>query len=70
MLRLCLFVTSTTVVERSVERVGWNASNQSGEWVLVVLTPTRGQAWNGSGEMAGRIFIRNGLWLETEAREA
>ncbi len=57
------------VVERYFQRVGWNPSDESGEWVLMMLTPTRGQAWNGPGEMTGRTFIRSGRWLDSDVRD-
>lgn len=62
--RLVLFADADpAMVKRYVERVGWNPSNEPVEWALLVLTPTRGQAWNGPAEIAGRTFIRNGSWL-------
>ena len=46
-----------------VERVGWDPADNSGDWVLLILSPTRGQAWNGPGEIEGRTIIRDGAWL-------
>lgn len=53
-----------SLVEGYVERVGWNPGNESGEWVLLLLTPTRGHAWIGPAEIDGRTFIRDGVWLD------
>jgi len=62
--RVVLFADAEpSMVERYVERVGWDPSNEPGQWALLVLTPTRGQAWIGPAEIAGRTFIRNGTWL-------
>ena len=64
--RLVLFADAPqSTVEQYVHRVGWDPSNEPGEWALMVLTPIRGQAWIGPAEIAGRTFIRDGAWLET-----
>lgn len=49
---------------RYVDRVGWDPKTNPGTWCLLVLTPRRGQAWNGPGEIAGRTIIRDGRWLD------
>lgn len=52
------------LVDGYIERVGWDPRQESGAWSLLVLTLTRGQAWNGPGEIEGRTIIRNGQWLD------
>lgn len=46
-----------------VERVGWDPREEVGEWWLLVLTPTRVQAWNGIHEDNGRTIMRDGRWV-------
>lgn len=52
-----------SVVDRYVARVGWDPRGESGEWVVLVLTPRRAQAWNSPAEIDGRTVIRDGTWL-------
>lgn len=50
-------------VDAYVERVGWDPREQSGDWSLLVLTPTSVQAWNGEDELHGRTVMRDGDWV-------
>jgi len=47
-----------------VDRVGWDPGAESGEWSLVVLSPTRIQAWRNVGEIEGRTVMRDGNWID------
>jgi len=53
------------LIARYVERVGWDPRNIEGAWSLLLMTPRRGQAWNGPSEIHGRIIIRNGQWADS-----
>ena len=46
-----------------VEALGWDPRSESGEWVLLTLTPERVWSWNGLHEDAGRTIMRDGAWL-------
>ena len=52
-----------SAVDGYVGRVGWNPSDQSGDWSLLVLTPRTVRAWIGVAEIHGRTIMRNGEWL-------
>lgn len=52
-----------SLTDAYTSRVGWDPGAEDGDWTLLILTITRGQAWNGPGEIAGRTIIRDGAWL-------
>jgi len=51
------------VLAALVERLGWNPADESGDWVLVSITPDRVLSWNSLGEGEGRVIMRSGTWL-------
>lgn len=51
------------IVEAYRERTGWEPGAEGGEWVYVLLRPTRIQAWRNVDEIAGRTIMRDGVWL-------
>jgi hypothetical protein len=46
-------------------RTGWDPGKESGDWVYIVLHPTRIQAWRDVKEITARTIMRNGTWLPT-----
>lgn len=46
-----------------VQALGWDPRSESGDWVLVVLTPELIWSWNGLHEDAGRTIMRDSTWL-------
>ncbi len=46
-----------------VAALGWDPTGESGEWVLITLTPELVWSWNGIHEDNGRTIMRNGTWL-------
>ena len=46
-----------------VAALGWDPTNESGEWVLITLRPQLIWSWNGIHEDNGRTIMRNGTWL-------
>jgi hypothetical protein len=45
------------------ERTGWEPGSDGGDWVYVLLKPTRIQVWRDVGEIAGRTVMSDGTWL-------
>jgi hypothetical protein len=45
------------------ERTGWEPGSDGGEWVYILLKPTRIQAWRDVEEIAGRTVMSDGTWL-------
>lgn len=45
------------------ERTGWEPGSDGGDWVYVLLKPTRIQVWRDVGEIAGRTVMSGGTWL-------
>jgi len=45
------------------ERTGWEPGSDGGDWVYVLLKPTRIQVWRDVDEIAGRTVMTNGTWL-------
>ena len=43
---------------------GWDPADETGEFVLVRLTPVRVQAWRSVEEISGRTVMRDGVWLD------
>lgn len=46
-----------------VAALGWDPTDESGEWVLLTLTPELIWSWNGLHEDSGRTIMRSGSWL-------
>lgn len=53
---------SPDVLKTYVDRVGWNPSDQTGDWSLLLLTPRVVLSWNSVAEIEGRIIMRGGTW--------
>lgn len=53
-----------TLVDRYIERVGWDPRDNPGTWSLLVLMPRRGHAWNGPAEITGRTIVRDETWTD------
>ena len=47
------------------EKAGWDPRGESGEWILIRVTPSRMQAWRGFDEIANRTVMANGAWKTT-----
>jgi hypothetical protein len=45
------------------ERTGWEPGSDGGDWVYVLLKPTRIQVWRDVEEIAGRTVMTDGTWL-------
>jgi hypothetical protein len=45
-------------------RAGWDPAAERGDYVYIVATPIRVQAWRHVGEISGRTVMRDGSWLE------
>jgi Pyridoxamine 5'-phosphate oxidase len=45
------------------DRTGWEPGTDGGDWVYVLLKPTRIQAWRDPGEIAGRTIMADGTWV-------
>jgi len=45
------------------ERTGWEPGSDGGDWVYVLLKPTRIQAWREVDEIPGRTLMADGTWL-------
>lgn len=45
------------------ERTGWEPGSDGGDWVYVLLKPTRIQVWRDVEEIAGRTVMADGTWL-------
>ena len=53
-------------LERYVEKFTWDpriADELWGEWVVVVVSPTRLRVWREANEIEGRTLMREGTWL-------
>ncbi len=53
-----------SLINRYVQRVGWDPRDNPGAWSILVLTPRRAQAWDGPNEITGRTIVRDGVWLD------
>ncbi len=51
------------LAEAYEQRVRWDP-RRSGDYTYVQLTPRRIQAWREENEIAGRILMRDGTWLD------
>jgi hypothetical protein len=45
------------------ERTGWEPGSDGGDWVYVLLEPTKIQVWRDVEEIAGRTVMADGMWL-------
>jgi Pyridoxamine 5'-phosphate oxidase len=45
------------------DRTGWEPGSDGGDWVYVLLKPTRIQVWRDVDEIAGRTIMDGGTWL-------
>jgi hypothetical protein len=45
------------------ERTGWEPGSDGGDWVYVLLKPTRIQVWREVDEIPGRTVMSDGTWL-------
>jgi Pyridoxamine 5'-phosphate oxidase len=45
------------------DRTGWEPGSDGGEWVYVLLEPTRIQVWRDVDEIPGRTVMSGGTWL-------
>jgi len=45
------------------DRTGWEPGSDGGDWVYVLLNPTRIQVWREVNEIAGRTIMDGGTWL-------
>jgi Pyridoxamine 5'-phosphate oxidase len=45
------------------ERTGWDPGSDGGDWVYILLRPTRIQVWRDVAEITGRTIMRGGTWL-------
>jgi general stress protein 26 len=59
---LDLSAADEAMVHGYVERVGWDPRLERGEWSLLVLTPSRIQAWQSVGEIERRTLMLDGAW--------
>jgi Pyridoxamine 5'-phosphate oxidase len=59
---LDLSAADGAMVHGYVERVGWDPRLERGEWSLLVLAPTRIQAWQSVGEIERRTLMLDGVW--------
>ena len=45
----------------------WDPRDSGGDYVYLVLRPDRIQAWREADEIAGRLLMRAGAWLDPDA---
>ena len=45
------------------ERTGWEPGSDGGDWVYLLLEPTRIQVWREVDEIPGRTVMADGTWL-------
>ena len=51
------------VDEAYARQADWDPREEQGDYVYVVLRPTRVQAWREADELPGRLLMRDGAWL-------
>jgi len=51
------------VLDTFAARARWDPREQSGEWVVIVLRPTRILVWRDAAEITGRTVMRGSVWL-------
>lgn len=54
----------TDVAETYRQRTGWDPRDEGSPHSFVLATPTTARAWRDVPELAGRIILRNGRWLD------
>jgi hypothetical protein len=52
------------VAEAFARRADWDPRQDPGDYVYVALEPRRVQAWREANELAGRLLMRDGAWLD------
>jgi hypothetical protein len=55
--------TSDAIVESYVAQADWDPRSVDGPFVILVLRPSRVQAWRETNEIRGRTLMREGHWL-------
>jgi len=55
-------------LDRFAEQAGWDPRSSGGN-VIIEVTPRRVLAWRQENELAGRVLMRRGEWLEPEEDE-
>ena len=58
--------TDPELIARFVQRVGWNPTDEAGEWSLLIVSPRTIRAWNSVAEIPGRTIMRRGSWVDPE----
>jgi len=53
----------TAITSSYRDRTGWEPGSDGGEWVYLLLEPTRIQVWREVDEIAGRTVMSDGTWL-------
>ena len=61
---LSLSTAPVELVDLFTRRAGWDPRAEAGDWVLLLLQPTRVQAWNGVNEIEGRTLMKQTAWLD------
>jgi hypothetical protein len=51
------------IAEGYAAQADWDPRHSPGDYLYLVLRPTRIQAWRESNELAGRLLMRDGEWL-------
>jgi hypothetical protein len=51
------------IAEGYARQSDWDPREVQGEFVYLVLRPTRVQAWHEANEIAGRTLMRDGAWI-------
>jgi hypothetical protein len=51
------------------EHTGFDARTVAGDYVYLRVTPVEIRAWREANELAGRLLMRDGTWLDPELRE-
>ena len=49
------------------EHAGFDARTEPGDYVYLRVTPTEIRAWREANELAGRLLMRDGVWLPLDA---
>jgi pyridoxamine 5'-phosphate oxidase-like protein len=53
----------SAVSEQFIIRNGWDPREANGDWVNLIMTPIRIQAWQSEEELVGRTIMTHGTWL-------
>jgi hypothetical protein len=54
---------SSDLMALYVGRVGWDPTDEPGEWSLLTVSPRTVRAWNSLDEIEGRTIMRDGTWV-------